>query len=169
MLFTDGQTFIALAMNLTGLAIDLTMTFVYKAGAAVLLVSLTLCLQYAGLVVLIRWLRGSQDSRIHNARPFRFAALVTQSAAAVIVLHGLQVLLWASGYHWLCLPSWDSAFYFSANSYVTVGYSDVVLPSNWRLLGPLERITGVLMCGVTVSFLFTMIKRFVGEGRSGNR
>ena len=145
------------------------MTFVYKAGAAVLLVILTLCLQCAGLVVLIRWLRGTMDNRIHNSTPFRFAALVTQSAAAVIVLHGLQVLLWASGYHWLCLPSWDAAFYFSANSYVTVGYSDVVLPSNWRMLGPLERITGVLMCGVTVSFLFAIVKRLVGEGPSANR
>jgi voltage-gated potassium channel len=142
------------------------MTLLYKAGAAVLLVILTLCLQCAGLVVLIRWLRRTLDHGIHNSSPFRFAVLVMQSSAAVIVLHGLQVLLWASGYHWLCLPSWDSAFYFSANSYVTVGYSDVVLPSNWRMLGPLERITGVMMCGVTVSFLFTMVKRFVGEARS---
>ena len=144
------------------------MTLLYKAGAAVLLVILTLCLQCAGLVVLIRWFRGNLDNRVHNSSPFRFSVLVMQFAAAVIVLHGLEVLLWASGYHWLCLPSWDSAFYFSANSYVTVGYSDVVLPSNWRILGPLERITGVLMCGVTVSFLFAMVKRLVGEERSQN-
>lgn len=145
------------------------MTLIYKAGAAVLLVILTLCLQCAGLVVLMKWLRGTLDNRIHSSGSFRFATLVTQSAAAVIVLHGLQVLLWASGYHWLCLPSWGSAFYFSANSYVTVGYSDVVLPSNWRMLGPLERITGVLMCGVTVSFLFAMVKRLVGEEQSANQ
>ncbi len=61
-----------------------------------------------------------------------------QAAVAFILLHGLVILLWASRYRWLCFPSWKSAFYFSASTYVTVGYGDVILPSNWRLLGPLE-------------------------------
>jgi voltage-gated potassium channel len=91
-----------------------------------------------------------------------------QSTAAVIVLHALQVVLWASGYRWFCLPSWGSAFYFSASSYATVGYGDLVLPSNWRMLGPLESLVGVLMCGVTVSLLFAVVTRLLGEGRSAN-
>lgn len=35
-----------------------------------------------------------------------------------------------------------------------MGYGDVVLPSERRMLGRLEGIVGVLMCGVSVSILF---------------
>jgi len=145
------------------------MSFPYRACAAVLLVVLTLCLQCGGLAVLITWLRRAVASGIHKLSPFNSAALVMQSTAAVILLHALQVLLWASAYHWFCLPSWESAFYFSASSYATVGYGDLVLPSNWRMLGPLESIIGVLMCGVTVSLLFAVVTRLIGEAPSRSK
>jgi voltage-gated potassium channel len=81
----------------------------------------------------------------------------------IIVLHGVSILLWAGCYLWVCFPSWESAFYFSASSHATVGYGDVVLPSNWRMLGPLESIIGVLMCGISVSVLFTTVTHLVGR------
>jgi hypothetical protein len=92
------------------------MTLVHQAGVAVLLVILTLCLQCAGLSVLITWLRRALARGIHKLGPFHSAALVMQSTGAVIAVHGLQVLLWAGAYHWFCLPSWESAFYFSVSS-----------------------------------------------------
>ena len=73
------------------------------------------------------------------------AALVMRATIAIIILQGTIILLWACCYRWLCIRSWNSAFYFSATSYSTVGYGDVVLPLKWRLLGPLESMMGVLM------------------------
>jgi voltage-gated potassium channel len=139
------------------------MTLVDRAGAAVLLVIFTLCLQCAGLALLIMWIRRALASGVHKLSAFRSAALVMQSTAAVIVLHGLQVVLWAGGYHWFCVPSWESAVYFSASSYATVGFAEAVLPSNWRLLGPVESLIGVLMCGVSVGLLFAVVTRLVGQ------
>lgn len=69
-------------------------------------------------------------------------------------------------YRWLCFPSWESALYFSATSYSTVGYGDVVLPREWRMLGPLESIIGVLMCGISISFLYAVVTRLVGRRES---
>jgi voltage-gated potassium channel len=80
---------------------------------------------------------------------------------AIITLHTLQILLWATCYRWLCFPSWESALYFSATSYSTVGYGDVVLPLEWRLLGPLESMVGMIMAGVSVSILFAIVTRLV--------
>jgi voltage-gated potassium channel len=145
------------------------MTVLHQAGAAVLLILLTLCLQCAGLVVLIRWIRRAVASGIYKLGPFHSAAMIMRSTAAVIVLHGLEILLWAGGYHWLCLPSWESAFYFSASSYATVGYGDLVLPSSWRMLGPLEGMIGVLMCGVSASLLFAIVTRLIGEAPSPSK
>ena len=139
------------------------MSLLNQAGAAVLLVTLTLCLQYAGLAALIGWLKRVLAGEVYKLGAFQAAALVIRSTIGVIALHGLQILLWATWYRTICLPSWESAFYFSSTSYSTVGYGDVVLPSEWRLLGPLEGIIGVLMCGITVSLLFAVVTRLIGD------
>jgi voltage-gated potassium channel len=142
------------------------MTLLQQAGAAVLLLSVTLSLQCGGAAALIIWIR-SIPRESHKVRVFRCAALVMQTTVAVIVLHGIVILLWAGCYRWLCLPSWESAFYFSASSYATVGYGDVVLPSKWRLLGPLESMVGMLMSGVSIGLLFAAVTHLVdGESRS---
>ena len=142
------------------------MTLLQQAGAAVLLLSVTLFLQCGGAAALIIWIR-SIPRESQRVRVFRCAALVMQTTVAVIILHGIVILLWASCYRWLCFPSWESAFYFSASSYATVGYGDVVLPSKWRLLGPLESMVGMLMSGVSIGLLFAAVTHLVdGESRS---
>lgn len=130
-------------------------------AAAVLLVSLTLCLQCAGVATLIEWLKRVLTRDIHKHGPVYSATLVAKSTLAIIILHGLVILLWAGFYRMRCFPSWELAFYFSASSYSTVGYGDLVLPSNWRLLGPLEAITGVLMSGISVCVLFGLVTRLL--------
>jgi voltage-gated potassium channel len=139
------------------------MTFFHQIGTAVLLVILTLWLQCAGIGVLILWVRRSVGGDLDRLGLFRSAVLVVQLTAAVIVLHGALILFWAGCYRWLCLPSWESALYFSASSYSTVGYGDVVLPAHWRMLGPLESIIGVLMCGISGSVLFAAVTRLVSR------
>jgi len=99
---------------------------------------------------------------------FHSAALVMQTTIAVIVLHGIVILFWASCYRGICFLSWQTAFYFSACSYTTVGYGDVVLPLKWQLLGPLESMVGVLMSGISVGLLFAVITHLV-EGKSESR
>jgi hypothetical protein len=79
----------------------------------------------------------------------------------MINLHLFEIFLWAGFYRWKCFPAWESAFYFSATSYSTVGYGDLVLPPMWRILGPLESVTGVLMCALSASLLFAIVARLV--------
>jgi voltage-gated potassium channel len=137
------------------------MAFIPQASAAVLLLVLTLCLQCAGVAALLEWLRRATAKGVHGFAPVRVAILVVQSTIAIIILHGLVILLWASFYRLQCFPSWELAFYFSSSSYATVGYGDVILPGRWRLLGPLESMAGVLMCGVSVFLLFATITRLI--------
>jgi voltage-gated potassium channel len=142
------------------------MTLLQQAGAAVLLLSVTLSLQCGGAPALLLWIR-SIPRETREVQVFHCAALVMQTTVAVIVLHGIVILLWSSCYRWLCFPSWESAFYFSASSYATVGYGDVVLPSKWRLLGPLESMVGMLMSGVSIGLLFAAVTHLVnGDSRS---
>lgn len=131
--------------------------------AAVLLVILTLWLQFAGIAALIAWIKTVvHTGNINRLGPYHSAVLVVRFKAAVIGLQGLEILLWAGGYRWLCLASWESALYFSAGSYSTLGSGDVTLPFRWRLLGPLESIIGVVMTGLSISLLYAIVTRLVG-------
>src|SRR5215467_13927486 len=142
-----------------------TMTFAHQAGTAVFLVTLTLSIQCAGIAVLISWAR-SVERGIARLSSLHAAVLMIRFSTLVIVLHFLQIFVWSVFYRWYCLPSWESSFYFSASSYSTVGYGDIVLPGVLRLLGPVESVTGVLMCGISVSGLVALATRLV-ERESG--
>lgn len=109
-------------------------TLLSQIGVAALLLSLTLGLQCAGMTTLIEWLKRVLTRDIHKHGPAYSAPLVVKSTVAIVVLHGLVILLWASWYRLRCFASWELAFYFSASSYSTVGYGDLVLPSKWRWL-----------------------------------
>ena len=139
------------------------MDFVRQAGTAAVLVALTLSIQCAGMAALIHWARVYFVRGIYRLGPIRSALLMVRLTIVIIVLHLLQILLWAGFYRWICIPSWQSAFYFSTASYSTVGSGDLLLPEMWRTLGPIESITGVLMCGLSAGFLFAIVTRLVGH------
>jgi len=136
---------------------------IHETLASITLVLLTLVVQCAGVATLIKWLRRVTAKEIHRGSFWEAAVLVMQTTIAVILLHGMVIFLWAVFFRCLCFRSWESAIYFSGSSYATVGYGDVLLSQQWRLLGPLESMIGVLMCGVSVGLLFALVTRLVGS------
>jgi len=137
------------------------MDFVWQVGVAAILVTLTLSVQCAGMAALIDWGIAHFTLHVYRLGPVRSAALMVKFTTVMIGLHVSQILLWATFYRWDCFSSWEAAFYFSTASYSTVGYGDLILPHNWRILGPVESVTGVLMCGLSASFLFAIVTRLV--------
>jgi Na+/H+-dicarboxylate symporter len=99
---------------------------------AVLLVTLTIALQSAGMAAFMHWgwpriLRGVQ-----RLSPLRATVLLVCFTSMIVCLHVLQILLWATFYRRYCFSSWETSFYFSTASSSTVGYGDVVLPRGAR-------------------------------------
>lgn len=137
------------------------MAFGPQAAAAAVLVILSLLVQTAGMAWLIYWARTHLARAASTFSPVRSAALLLRFASATIVLHLSQILLWTVFYRWNCFPAWEPAFYFSTANYSTVGAGDLVPPPIWRTLGPVESITGVLMCGLSASMLFALVLRLV--------
>jgi len=85
-------------------------------------------------------------------------ALLISVFAAIIVLHVSEAGIWAIFYWRASLfPDFETSLHFSLQSYSTVGYGDVGLPQNWRLLGTIEGISGVLLCGLSAAFLFAIV------------
>ena len=136
------------------------MEFARPTIAAAVLVELCLWIQSAGMAALINWglaylAHKQRLSLLHST------ALIVRVTNLMIGLHLGQILVWAAFYRWVCFPAWGQAFYFSIASYSTVGDSDLMLPRAWRSLGPVEGVTGMLMCGLSVSLLFAVVTRLV--------
>lgn len=134
----------------------------------IILVMLTLMLQSVGMTLLIHWFRAHFPEGIHQLGVFRSIVLVVRFTGLLVCLHILEILLWASFYRWKCFATWEAAFYFSAASYSTVGSGDLLLKQIWRTIGPIESVTGVLMCGLSASFLFAIVTRLVHQEESGS-
>jgi len=78
--------------------------------------------------------------------------------AILIFLHVGEAALWGWFYYARSLfANYETSLYFSLTSYTTIGYGDVVLPQKWRLLGAIEGITGVLLCGLSAGFVFAIV------------
>ncbi len=52
-----------------------------------------------------------------------------------------------------------SGVLFFGATYTTVGYGDLVLAKPWRMLGTVESLMGVLICGLSTGFFFVIVSR----------
>ena len=103
---------------------------------------------------------------LENLRPFAAKALsfwrgtwlFIMVAVWIVLLHLFEISVWAVVYFWNgAIEELQSAFYFSAVTYTTTGYGDVLLPHDWRLAGGVEALTGILMCGWSTAFFFAIV------------
>jgi hypothetical protein len=85
--------------------------------------------------------------------------IVTIIAAAV---HLTAIALWALVYL-LCgeFATLETAVYFSAENYTALGYGDLVLSPQYRMLGPLEAINGLLLIGLSTAGMFAVLNRLI--------
>src|SRR5438094_3748646 len=122
------------------------------------LVAMTVIIHAAGLgLALSRTLRFTARLDI---RVWPITWLLIRIACLLIVIHMFEIAVWALFFWWQkCLPDAESSFYFSGVTYATIGYGDLVLPKEWRLFGPIEGLTGILMCGLSTAFLFVIVSK----------
>jgi Ion channel len=131
------------------------------------LVAITVIIHAGGLgMVLSHVLRSSARP---DTRFWPITWLLIRIAWLLIVIHLLEIAVWALFFWWQkCLPDLESSFYFSGVTYATIGYGDLVLPEEWRLFGPLEGLTGILMCGLSTAFFFVIVSRRILQRMDAN-
>jgi hypothetical protein len=122
------------------------------------LVATTVAIHSAGLAYIFsQILRSPQKSETHFGQ---ITWLLIRIAWCLIVVHMCEIAVWGLFYWWEnCLPDAESSFYFAGVTYTTVGYGDIVLPKEWRLFGPVEGLTGILMCGLSTGFFFFIFSK----------
>jgi hypothetical protein len=137
-----------------------------KLAASATLLALCVTIHAASLTVVLS--RMSADLRSGGDGPLAGTWVLIRVAAWLILSHLIQIAVWAAFYRWRgCVPEFESAFYFSMITYTTVGYGDIVLADQWRLLSGVEALTGILMCGLSTGVFFAVVSRLHLRRESG--
>jgi hypothetical protein len=87
--------------------------------------------------------------------------VMVATAAVLEVAHALEILVWAWTYDIIqaaAAPDSD-LLYFAFVNFTTLGYGDITPVREWRLIGPLTAMNGVLLFGWSAAILFEVLRK----------
>ncbi|OAI50643.1 ion transporter [Betaproteobacteria bacterium SCGC AG-212-J23] len=79
---------------------------------------------------------------------------------ATFLAHAVEILLYALAVYLLGNFSFNVSLYFSAETYTSLGYGDVVPTGDLRLVAGVEALNGLLLIGWSASYTFIAMERF---------
>jgi len=128
------------------------------------LVAVTVAIHALGTIFWIRVLGRHYVGADGAFKPHRTLAAVTWSAVWLLMLHFVEVIVWAVFYLLITpveeIATFEQAVYFSVVTFTTVGYGDITLADpHWRLLSGAEALNGVLLVGWSTALLFAVVQR----------
>ena len=109
-----------------------------------------------GAIGVARWagLRHTERPRLH------LMAVMVAVAAALMVAHTLEALVWALAYAIVgAAPEGGDLLYFAFVNYTTLGYGDITPVPAWRLTGPMTAMNGILLFGWSTAVLFEVLRK----------
>lgn len=128
-----------------------------------LIVALNVVLQ---AIASMLWLRQTKKtleqwkSNITNSRVF---SILIISFLYLTFLHLTQAFIWAFCIDILPLASigfktFSDTFYYSAVTFTTLGYGDLTISSEWRMLSGFEAINGIMLIGWSTALMYSLIQ-----------
>lgn len=94
--------------------------------------------------------------------------------------HGVEILLYGAAFFVLARLldvgalagaelSFENCLYFSAETFTSLGFGDLVPKGSLRLLAGAEALNGLLLIGWSASFLYIAMERFWDEAKRNSR
>jgi hypothetical protein len=139
------------------------MTVVLLIGC--LTVIFTMGIEVAAMVLILRHLLKLVSRKSGEPYGLGFDIYVLGVLMAVLFVgHLFQVAIWAGLFLYIGeFSDFQTAFYHSMVNYAALGYGDIVMSEQWRLLGALESTVGVLMFGLTAGMMVAVMTPLFGR------
>ena len=136
-------------------------------GCATVFVTMTI--QISAVVQMLRYLfKVLSETGTGPVSKGKTSYVISVIMVILFVGHMVQAAVWAMLFEYLGeFEDFSTAFYHSLVNFASLGYGDIVMSEQWRLLGAIEASTGVLMFGLSagamlsiMSFVLTHDTRF---------
>jgi len=130
---------------------------------------LCLLLQTVLLVVTIRYYLHHKHL-VNNSSIWSGLAVLNGVMLLLVIGNLGQIAIWALLFLLLNeFQQFSAAFYHSAVNFGSLGYGDIVMSAEHKLLGALEAINGVLMIGVSTAAWMTPFKDAIQKALATRR
>ncbi len=97
----------------------------------------------------------------------RTLRLLVYTALFLLSLNFLEAIIWAFTYYLLPgvteFEDLEKAIYFSLVTFTTLGYGEITIASNNRILAGFEAMNGVLLLGWTTAMMFSVLQYVMKE------
>jgi hypothetical protein len=91
---------------------------------------------------------------------FRFLAMLVGMTLWLLLSISLSVWLWAAALLWLdVFHELETSVYFSLVSFTTLGFGDIILMKEWRILSGMMAANGLIIFGLTAAVLIDFLSR----------
>ena len=117
-------------------------------------------LHYAALIFITKLL-----SHLHGTHP----ASIVLALLLAVVAHLIEILIFAVAWQALFSmslitfsvenPTFLDLVYFSGTTYTTIGYGDIILTGNGRIMAVVEGVMGLVLIAWTASFTYYEMNR----------
>jgi hypothetical protein len=126
-------------------------------GSGLLVVSM---LVVAGIALALEWLFGRLTPwLLAEPHPPKLGIVLLLVAAGVLGIITASVWIWALALYALgALPTLESCVYFSLVSFTTLGFGDVILPMEWRILSGMIAANGFLNFGLLTALMVEALR-----------
>ena len=79
---------------------------------------------------------------------------------SLFILHGAEIWMFGLFYHTVgALPTLDASLYYSIISRGAIGYDDANISHDWRVVGALEGICGIILLGWSIAYFVRILSR----------
>lgn len=117
-----------------------------------------LAIQLLATVIVIRYLMLLMSRHAGNTSFMTDFRMISAVALVAFIGHLVQAAIWAALFMQLDeFSDYPTAFYHSLVNFTSLGYGDIVMTEQWRLLGAMESANGVLMFGITAGALLSIM------------
>ncbi|MGH1403291.1 MAG: potassium channel family protein [Alphaproteobacteria bacterium] len=124
------------------------------------LIALTVVIHAVSLDYLIRSIMKSKGSVKRVFKRYWKIPLLVKAVLGIFVAHIVQIWIWAIFYMIVgVLPDFEEALYFSTSTFTTVGFGDIYLEKDWRLVSSFQSANGFILFGWSTAFIFEVMSK----------
>ncbi len=128
-------------------------------GIAVFMLVVTTAIHAVGMMLALHAIQkyeGESSKHPRLSRIYRVSGIILLMFLASI----MEVLVWASTFLALnAIQGLEKALYFSMVTFTTLGYGEIVLDEQWRLLASFEAANGIIMFGWSTAIVIAVVQR----------
>lgn len=126
------------------------------------LICITIVIQVIFIEIAMKNLRKHAPKLMRHPKLHPSIILLTLSTLWLLAGLSLAIWVWAHAFNVLgAFETLEQALYFSMVAFTTLGFGDVTLPQDWRLLSGIIAANGLVLFGLNTAFLIETLGRIL--------